>query len=404
VGKTTSRKWGGVCVLVFLGLPFAGIGLYLSMMGWGMWSLYYQSSGWIRIPAVVTQADFQTHYSSKGGRSYSVQCRYTYVVGGKNYSGTRVGLENHGGSSDSYHRRRYDVLVRHRDGRNPLDVLVNPVNPKESIIFRELTPTMYALPMCGLLFGLPGLAVIVFGLGSYFKTRRKEELLARNPERPWRAESNGQGFEIQGNPLKKVVASLATAFFMGIFVSIFWITMGADKTVPIFVKVIIGLITLIPAGCLVAAFYQLCQYSKYGNPKQVLRQMPLVLGQENAALLYVRTYIAAEKGIELSLQCIKRESVNHGGKSSVEDREIYGERKTVTEDMAERTGRGSAIPVRFAIPSGQPETFSGDLPNYIWRIVAKAATPGVDFSAEFEVPVYNVTNTRLIETNPMIKN
>jgi hypothetical protein len=129
-----------------------------------------------------------------------------------------------------------------------------------------------------------------------------------------------------------------------------------------------------------------------------------VTGQDNAALLHVKTHISAAKGIELKLQCMKREIVTRGKKSSTEDSEIYGEKKIATEDLAGRTGRGSAIPVHFTIPPEQPETFSGDLPNYFWKITAKAATPGVDFLAEFEIPVYNVADPALVDVNPMIRN
>ena len=86
----------------------------------------------------------------------------------------------------------------------------------------------------------------------------------------------------------------------------------------------------------------------------------------------------------------------------MEEREIYSEKKTVETDLANRSGRGSAIPVQFIIPENQPETFTAELPNFIWRLTAKAATPGVDFSAQFDIPVYKVTDPSLVDPNPLL--
>ena len=58
--------------------------------------------------------------------------------------------------------------------------------------------------------------------------------------------------------------------------------------------------------------------------------------------------------------------------------------------MGRREGRSSAIPIRFTIPEGRPETFSADYPSYRWRLIAKAKTPGIDFCAEFDIPVFDM--------------
>lgn len=34
--------------------------------------------------------------------------------------------------------------------------------------------------------------------------------------------------------------------------------------------------------------------------------------------------------------------------------------------------------------------FDDDYPEYAWRVIASAKTPGVDFKTQFEVPVYKI--------------
>jgi hypothetical protein len=287
--KQESKKYSGSWFLLLFGIPFMGIGIFLLTMSWEMASLYHQSRNWIRVPAIVTSANLQSHRGSKGGYSYSVECQYTYTVNDRAYTGTRVGVETHGGSSDSYHRRRHDILAGHRDNNTTLDVWVNPANPQMAIAFREVTTTMYVIPMCGIVFGAPGLVLFLMGVRSFFTTCRSNVLLARNPGRPWRANPRYRSFELKDNPLRRIAGVTTLGVFTGIFVGVFWIAMGKDPGAPLFARIIIALLTLIPAGMFMQASYQLFRYFKYGNPRLVLRQIPFVMGQENTALLHLNT-------------------------------------------------------------------------------------------------------------------
>ena len=47
-----------------------------------------------------------------------------------------------------------------------------------------------------------------------------------------------------------------------------------------------------------------------------------------------------------------------------------------------------------------PTTAPGENPSVGWTLSVKAATPGVDFGAEFDVPVFNVADESLIERRP----
>jgi hypothetical protein len=295
----------------------------------------------------------------------------------------------------------YKRLMHHRDAGTPIQVLVDHRQPENAVIFREITSTMYVIPLCGLVFGLPGLGLICLGLGGFSRNRRVNQILANNPGRPWRADRRWSRFEIQDFPAKRCFSRLLVGIFFGMFVGVFWIAMGRGNEVPLFIKGILGLFTLIPVGMLVSAVYHFGHTVKYGNSRLVFKQIPLVLGQESYALLTVKSHIPAEKGVELKLRCIRRELVKHGRKSSISEQELYSETKIEPEDLAARTGRGAVIPVRFRIPADQPETSSGDLPNIIWKLSAVAVTPGIDYFAEFEVPVYRVEDPSLVEVNPM---
>lgn len=398
--KSATSNRSGTWFLILFGLPFLAVGLGVLLWSGKMWMLYQQSASWHRVPATILSADLETHHN-KNSTSYSVKCRYTYTVAGQTYQGDRAGIEG-GGSSDSYHSRRHAILTRHRNAKTPFEAWVNPANPTQSLLFREKTTTLYVLPLFGLVFALAGLAVSCSGIYMSIKAASTRARLNLTPDRPWRSNRRWQTFQVHDNPGKKITGSLAMALFTGIFMSIFVIALHGDGNAPLFAKIIVGLLTLIPIGALISAVYHTLRYLKYGNATLVFRQLPFIIGQENSAILYVREHIATEKGTELTLQCLRKEWVKNNNKSSLEEREIYREKKTVNTDLANRSGRGSAVPVQFRIPEGQPETYTADLPNFIWRLTAKAATPGVDFSAQLEIPVYKVTDPSLIDPNPLL--
>ncbi len=399
MSKTLASSKSTIWLLILFGLPFLGVGLGVLIWGGKMWALYHQSQSWSRVPVTILSTDFKTHHGDDS-TSYSVECRYSYTVAGRTYFGDQVGVEG-GGSSDSYHSRRHSTLVQHRDSKTPFEAWVNPSNPRQSLLFREKTTTIYVLPLFGLVFALAGLAVSSSGIFMSIKAAIARTRQNQNPGRPWRANRHWNTFRIHDNPGKKIAGSLVMAIGTGLFASIFVLTFGTDKAAPLFARIIVGFLTLIPVGALINAIYHALRYIKYGNASLVFRQLPFVIGKENSAILYAREHIAATDGTELTLQCFRKEWVKHGKENSLAEREIYSDKQTVTHDLAERTGRGSAIPVQFIIPTGQPETFTAEFPNFIWRLSAKAATPGVDFSAQFEIPVYNVTDPSLIDVNPL---
>jgi hypothetical protein len=405
--STRSVNNGGGWFLLLFGLPFLAIGGWIFSMGANMWALRQKSATWLRVPATVLQADFHVSHgrSRKGHRStsYSVTCRYSFEVAGRKYEGARVGLEGSMRSSAGYHRQRYEILRRHRDDRTPVDAWVDPVNPAESLLFRDVSSSMYVLPMVGFVFAAAGLGVCIAGARSAGRLRSNRLLQERFPGRPWRADVRWQGFESRDRPLGIILGSLALAVVAGAFVSVFWILLASDGDAPLFAKVIVGLVTLLPVGALVNAVYRTVRYFKYGCPALVFSQMPFVPGQETMALLHVKTHIGAEAGVELTIQRLRKEWVRRGSKRSLQVTVEYSETKTVSQDYGDRTGRGSAIPVRFTIPEDQPETNESEYPATAWKLIAKAATPGVDFGAEFDLPVYRVASPELLETNPMIR-
>jgi hypothetical protein len=51
-----AKKSKGHWFIMLFGLPFLGVGAFLLFLGWKMWFLWFQSSMWLQVPAMVTNA------------------------------------------------------------------------------------------------------------------------------------------------------------------------------------------------------------------------------------------------------------------------------------------------------------------------------------------------------------
>jgi hypothetical protein len=374
-------SWG----LILFGIPFlaAGLGVLIWSLGW--WKLYKDSEAWIKIPANIDSVSFESHRGSKGGSTYSVTCAYSFKHEGKTYYGSKVGMES-GSSGDSFHRARYDILNRHKTEKEPFEALVNPLDPSKSVLFREITTAMYILPLFGLVFFLAGAGVMTGGVMSTIKSYSGRAMLAANPGRPWLADKRWQSPVLRDSPMPKIIGNFVMALFVGIFMSMFVIAV-LKGNVPLMPKLIIFGFCLIPVGLITSGIYQIMRYVKYGTPELVLNQIPLVPGKLNTATLNIQAKVSAQEGIKVSLKLFRRVWEKSGKKNSIREYEEFSLDQNVMQDQYSSQ---NSIPLSFMIPDDVQQTHIGDYPEYVWRIIAVAKTPGVDFRVQFEVPVYKV--------------
>ncbi len=371
--------WGAL-----FGLPFLAVGLGVFIWSMTMWKLYQESESWVKVPAKIESISFETH-SDSDSTSYSVLCSYSYNYNGRLHHGNRVGMEK-GGSSDSYHHKRYSILNQCKTTDMTFDALVDPLDPERSVLFREITTTMYVLPIFGLVFAIVGAGVMIGGIASAIRAYNTKAVLEQNPGQPWLANPKWNSMVIRDKPLARIAGSFAGAIFICLFMSIFVIATAGEKNVPVFARIIIYGFCLIPVGLFISSIYQAIRYFKYGNPELVLGQLPFVPDKLNTATLNIHARVISQEGFSVALKCFRRVWEKSGKNSSVREYEEFGLDQTVMQDSSSTE---NSIPLNFRIPANVPQTHDADYPEYVWRVIVSAKTPGVDFKAQFEVPVYN---------------
>ncbi|MDQ3027530.1 MAG: DUF3592 domain-containing protein [Pseudomonadota bacterium] len=117
---------------------------------------------WVRVKAELVSYD-------QGNVSYK------YKFGDRQYSGDRLGSNAVGGTDDidGWHHDMNEYLNDARTGSKPLMVWVNPDNPAESMVDREIRWKFLVFALVfGLTFGGVGLGALIAGIVSLFPKRQ----------------------------------------------------------------------------------------------------------------------------------------------------------------------------------------------------------------------------------------
>jgi hypothetical protein len=113
------------------------------------------------------------------------------------------------------------------------------------------------------------------------------------------------------------------------------------------------------------------------------------LGEEFVAVVAISRRVESEDGINCSLICESTLTTSDSDSQSTSTSKIYNNTIVVCEDMAAAAEGRSVIPIAFTIPEDKPQRDLDSNPTITWKIELAAATPGIDFAAEFaDLPVY----------------
>lgn len=156
------RDGAGSWWMLLLALPFAAVGLgVLCLSVVPTLHDWHRMQSWRPVEAQLEAAALQRHRGSKGGETLSVEARYRYSVGAREFTGERVaitdGADNVGDFQSELGQALEDALRQER----PIIVWVNPTDPAEAIVDRSLRPGLLAFKLVFVIaFGGVGFGVL----------------------------------------------------------------------------------------------------------------------------------------------------------------------------------------------------------------------------------------------------
>lgn len=216
---------------------------------------------------------------------------------------------------------------------------------------------------------------------------------AQFPDQPWKWKKEWQG---------PAIASDSGATTAGLwFFAVVWNAISIPAAVMITLDkpaekgaYFIYLFPLVGAGVLWAAIYQTIRLRKYGRTRFVPSALPGVIGGYLGGVIEVPARVVPEADARLSLKCLRRETRGSGKNRRTTENVLWEREELISREKWVTGAGGTRIPVLFYIPAGQPDTDDRDRDNeVVWRLTASAATPGVDFATQFDVPVFATGET-----------
>jgi len=243
-------------------------------------------------------------------------------------------------------------------------------------------------------FALIGGGIVYAAIYGNRKLHDQAAAEQSNPESPWlwrrdwaasRAESKNRNSSI------------------GLWlVAIFWNTIAftvAVATVPQLwrtsdVKALCPLMFCVVGVILAgAALRATIRRERFGQTYFEFASLPFSPGRVLQGTIHLRFNTAAKHGIDLRLSCVRQVVTGAGKDRNIRETILWEADKNVPQTAIAPSPMGdAAIPVEFSVPSDAYESNHDRLDDQVqWLLHAQADVPGVDYSDDFEVPVFRLT-------------
>jgi hypothetical protein len=250
-----------------------------------------------------------------------------------------------------------------------------------------------AMGIAGMTFSGIAVAMILGGRGARSSFARLEARRAAAPGQPWLWRDDWASRRLQDTDRAQAGTLLVFALFWNL-VSAPAAYFGVRQALQTGDKAP-WVVLLFPAiGCvlLAAAIYAALRAGRYGRSVLELDAVPAPVGREIAGTIRVGRGLDPDHGVQLELTCLRRITTGSGKNRSTREEILWQDEQSIPG--VSRQYNGVAIPVRMAIPAdAEPCDDSDSLNRVLWRLKARATTPGVDYAATFEVPVFRTAES-----------
>lgn len=386
--SATSKTVFG-CLIVFdavFALVGIGMGLWLA----GDFLDYWKMQSWIQTPATITRAKLEITEDSDGGTTYKATAEYAYQFNNHNYTGHRVSIHGDSDNIGSFQHNVERQLSEHQKSGRPFRCYVNPDNPAESILFRQLRWEMIGIKtLLATIFGAAGYAMLVFSIHSVRKAKADNALAALHPNEPWLCKKAWADGNIKSSSGSRTLFLVLFAFFWNLISTPFLVFSGQLAAKDQGWAYLLWAFPAVGLILILSAIVSVLRWRKYGQSVFEMASMPGVIGGQLAGVIRVSKKVEPEDGFCVLLHCIRKTTTSSGDSERTTETTVWSDEQTTVRDLLQNDPSRSAIPVLFQVPyECSPTDETNKNSQTIWRLSASAKTPGLDFSTSFDVPVF----------------
>jgi hypothetical protein len=142
-------------------------------------------------------------------------------------------------------------------------------------------------------------------------------------------------------------------------------------------------------GLLIHAIRLTIRWLRFGKSVLELSNVPGVIGGLVAGTIQTSLPRELVGGTRMSLRSINRSVRRRHRKRDVNEKIVWEEHLRISREQLSIGSMGATLPFSFHVPFECQETTDEDSDNRIlWILTVTASVPGVDYQAEFELPVF----------------
>jgi hypothetical protein len=252
----------------------------------------------------------------------------------------------------------------------------------------------------GGIFTVVGFALLLFARHVFISGRKKAQLQQQHPAKPWMWREDWASGRIEDSSRNATVGLWGFAILWSAvafpIAGVFFRQEGFPPR-----QAAMWLILLFPlVGLLLiwAAIRQTLARMKFGTSHLQLVTQPGVIGRQFRATLETNLKEVPADGMEVIISNIRRVTTGSGKSSSTSENVIWQETTTLSASRLSLGMNGVTVPLSFNIPlDAEPCDDSNSRNCVLWRVEVSAQLPGIDYSQNFEVPVFTTEATPVHE-------
>jgi hypothetical protein len=242
----------------------------------------------------------------------------------------------------------------------------------------------------GFFFACIGLLLIAMAVAGVRISKQQDAARAANPDKPWLWRKDWAEGRANGrDPRANITAWVFTAF---------WDVMSALVAFTVLpnlikdgdLKVILAA-TFPLAGIFITAFAArgTLRIWRYGRTSFWCDSVPFSPGGRVEGSIHLKLPTSTPHGVDLRLSCKRRIVTGSGENGSVNELVLWQEEKNIPAEAMMYGLQDAQLPVEFALPADACETDEHNPGDRVhWQLHARADVPGVDFSDNYELPVF----------------
>ncbi len=412
---------GGIVIALIFGLAFGGGGGFF---------LFETSIPYYRDwQAMKAWQPANAHLLSITRPGNRTEASYRYEVAGVDYQNDRVFVADFSDNIGSYQSEIYERLNQLQRRKQPVPIWVNPTDPQDSVIDRDMRWGLFALmtAFCSF-FILFGLGVVYGSLRSAKKTdykppsttelRREWEQKKQNdpdfkedfieyrryrlhelenavvqkdivPVDPeaWRERKGWQTDHIRSDAKSSITGMWFFAIIWNAISSPVLFFFEEEWSKGNFGILIALLFPLVGIILLYKAISMTREFRRFGIIEFVMDPYPGGIGGNVGGSLQIEGLNEYDAEYRIELECVYSYMSGSG-----DDRRRYENIRWAEAGNAQvdSMGMGVRLSFRFDIPDNLPEADIEQKESYtFWRLKVKAEIPGVDLDRTYNIPVYN---------------